>query len=654
MPRLSLTRVFFLLATLAALVGPIDSDAGLSYCVKPSGIGIREALYEDLSPLFKQLDRTATATKPFLVLALVPKSVGQEPTYRRTQIAELLKLDNVRSDLQDVKAQLHEKSLPIPSDEYIVERRFHTADVPESLYLYSSSAEALSGVSALAAPSGLVVEGDRETISALTSTEAMEGPIADLWKKFVASKPGVVVTIGFDLPASARRALKPDTAVFFFGSYATATGDGLQTVAKWQAARLNATTVPPATASQGTSALKAYRARTPQEAGIDEIFALDLRTGTAEADQQFLNHLTRHLGAGTRSASEAYMALVLQADGTAVAATNYSDGLPSGRPMIRLAQEDLTDADRFAKIFAQLMGSTTTGGSVKLKILLNGEGSNGSTFGLYDKANQSLPINTRLFSNAELYVANDANVYTLQRIDRPAPPPRWASKLNQCCVFTGVPPNLDSWSRLSRYPFDRAQTHVVSLFSDSKFNDSIRSKKNYTAVDRLGDSPLSSLATIFASGPRGSAVVLVGHVEGAGFVIEGTPRFLVPFDQLTELARSTGRPMILLGCYTAEHIASERGSPDVAVGALNLLYPREIVEALDQALRQATTMGEFTERLSSDNVYLWLSSNFMRDVDGGSAKTLRAPVYKRLADNTRSIVGSIFMYLPCFVTGACG
>ncbi len=114
--------------------------------------------------------------------------------------------------------------------------------------------------------------------------------------------------------------------------------------------------------------------------------------------------------------------------------------------------------------------------------------------------------------------------------------------------------------------------------------------------------------------------------------------------------------MFFVACYTAEHFASLGGQPhirDYAVGTVNSLNPREVAPRLLRALEQSNSMREFIESLSDESLNIWVSNNFLRSINEGAARTVRAPIYKQMKDGTKSIVGFIFMFIPCKLFGGC-
>jgi hypothetical protein len=251
-------------------------------------------------------------------------------------------------------------------------------------------------------------------------------------------------------------------------------------------------------------------------------------------------------------------------------------------------------------------------------------------------------------------------VFALERLDRPKPPPRWTAKLNSCCVKTGVPPDIENWNKLGDIPFNRKKVQVISLFSDSKANEpllKLNASDNIRNPSEIRGDAISAIRTLVETGDSGAPLIVIGHTEGPVFRVEGANGFTVSFEALTQVAKAANRPLFFVGCYTADHFASMAGRPGTVdyapVGTLNALYPREVVPRILRAMNESVSMRDFTEKMSDENLDIWVSNNFLRSVNDGAARTVRATIYKRMQDGTKSIVGFIFMYIPCALVGGC-
>jgi hypothetical protein len=343
-----------------------------------------------------------------------------------------------------------------------------------------------------------------------------------------------------------------------------------------------------------------------------------------------------------------------------VLTTNYLQNGYNDAPVLVLKHEDLNNAEVFSDSVAKLTGSTKPVDATKLKIVLDKDPSSPEFANLFNKDEQTFRISTASFSHAELYLKDSPSVFALERIDRPKPPPRWAAKLNDCCVKTGVPPDIDGWATFGKVPFNRRNAQVVSLFSDSKTSDmlsSLKGSQHLRGPREIKGDPLEVIRQLVESGDSSAPVVVIGHTEGSAFRVEGSGGYTVSFEALTQIAKNANRPIFFLGCYTAEHFSAMAGKPYIRdyppVGTLHALYPREIVPKILTALNEASSMRDFTERLSDKTLDIWVSNNFLRNVNDGAAKTVRAPIYKRLQDGSKSIVGFLFIYIPCGLFGAC-
>lgn len=415
------------------------------------------------------------------------------------------------------------------------------------------------------------------------------------------------------------------------------------------------------------------RSRTGAERGIDE-FGKDWRKlndeenvlvrkpGPDRADtsiRRSWERITAALGPPTSDLASAYVALIVLAEGQAVLTTNYQNQDKPGVPVFALLHADLRDSTKLATTVQELLGTPTQATDVQLKIVLTDQVDSNQFRLVFDKEAQSFNINTSLFRNAELFVKDSPQVFSLERIDRESPPPRWAARLNKCCVYTGVPPDFSGWGRLGNLPFNRPDASLVSLFPDTQTEAVLKAAKGknfITHPDQLKSDPVAGIRQAFATGDPRSPVILIGHVEGSAFKVEGADGYEIPFSTIVTIAKEAGRPVIFLGCYTANHFASLKGTigiRDYPIGTLNKLYPREIAPKVIEALNSSDSMQEFITKLSDENLYLWISNNFLRNVDAGAAQTFRAPIFKQATDKSRTIVGFLFAYLPCKAFGGC-
>jgi hypothetical protein len=368
---------------------------------------------------------------------------------------------------------------------------------------------------------------------------------------------------------------------------------------------------------------------------------------------------TKAYGAPTTDPAKAYVLLLVAKSGDVFATTNYYKEAYFEPNVLKLEQGDLINGDTLASTVNSLLGSAEATRQATLKIVLEEPIDSPSMKSIFDTEKQSFKLNTTDFRHAELYMRGSDQVLGLERIDRPSPPPRWAAKLNDCCVFTGVPPDFSAWNKLSQVPFKSRDAQILSLFDDSTTGNVFKKRggaHDISHPSELNSSGADAILSVIASRPPGTPLIVVGHTVGPVIRVEGKNQFDVSFEQLTLAAKDAGRPLILLGCYSADHftqtgVASTR---DHASGALNLLRPQDVSQRVLSAMSTSKNFRELNERLSSENLYIWMSSNFMRDVHEGSARTVRAPLYKRMANGVWSIVGFIFLYLPCSGEGGCG
>lgn len=367
---------------------------------------------------------------------------------------------------------------------------------------------------------------------------------------------------------------------------------------------------------------------------------------------------TQAFGAATSAPSKAYVVLLVSAFGEVFATSNYLKSGFRDAPLLTLDPSDLLDSAAFSARVKELLDSSDVVEQATLKLVLDADVQSSALKNIFDLEQQSFRINTAEFRHAELFLKGSDSVFGLERIDRPNPPPRWAAKLNDCCVFTGVPPDFAGWDKLGTVPFDPRRAQVLSLFSDSTTGKALKKRgrpQDITHPSELTGEANDALTQLAHSQPPGTPLIVLGHSIGSVMRIEGQNPVDITFEHLTSIARQAQRPLLLLGCYSAEHFSRPGvGSVDYAAGALNLLRPQEISATIVKAVETSRSFRELNEKLSSESLYIWMSSNFMRDVHDGTARTVRAPLYKKMANGLRSIVGFIFMYLPCTSGNGCG
>ena len=376
----------------------------------------------------------------------------------------------------------------------------------------------------------------------------------------------------------------------------------------------------------------------------------------------FWTSATNSLGKATTEIGSAFV-LVRIFDDHVNLTTNFTQEGYSDAPVLSLKHADIANAEAMQRAIKELTGGIEPTETTQLKIVLDKDPNSSEFSSLFNKEDQTFRINTGKFTRAELFLENRSLVFAVEVIDRPKPPPRWAAKLNTCCVKTGIPPDLDGWSRLGEIPFNRRGAQLLSLFTDTQTTELLtgfdRRKHVLDPADIRGD-VLESIRSLITKGDSSSPVIVVGHTEQSAFRVEGTKGFTVPFEALTEIAKAANRPIFFIGCYTARHFETMAGNQTIKdyqayppVGTLNSLHPREIAPKVIKAMAESTSMRDFTEKLSDENLDIWVSNNFLRNANDGTAKTVRAPIYQRMADGQKSIVGFIFMYIPCGLFGAC-
>lgn len=382
-------------------------------------------------------------------------------------------------------------------------------------------------------------------------------------------------------------------------------------------------------------------------------------------DRTYWSEITRSFGSTTRNLDQAYIAVTLKDDGRVLATTNYlRDGYVNA-PVLQFNSAGLEDESTFSDFERYLLGTSNEAGlrRVRLKILLDGDMTS-PLFErtVFDRKDQTFKFPTDGFRTAAVHFAGSSDGFVAEKFERPSGMPRWVAKLNDCCVVSGIPTHLPRWRDLGSIPFSRDRASVISLVWDGEtagIMQPFAGGGGYAHPEALREDPLNRIRRVFESGAPGDPVVVLGHAEGGNFVVErsGQVQFRVPFSALTDMAAATRRPVIFLGCYTANYFAQfSKSNADYAVGTLNLLRSGTAARRLAEATSGATTLQQFLAGVSSRDQYLWVSNLFLDQPKGTSSKMLRAPIFQESRNERgifRSIVGFLFVSIPCALVGGC-
>jgi hypothetical protein len=377
---------------------------------------------------------------------------------------------------------------------------------------------------------------------------------------------------------------------------------------------------------------------------------------SAEVKAQKKNYwesITASYGKATTTMAEAYLFLQIF-NGHIYLTTNYLPVGAAEAPVTFLKVSDLSNPARIEAETMALFGRNIKTDGAKFKILLDKSTDSPEFAQIFNHTEQSLRINTSLFRHAELYLNGNSTAIPLVRIDRPSPPPRWAAKLNECCVRTGIPPDWIGWARLGSIPFRRDKAQIVSLFADTETGaqlGSIDPSRNVRMPAEVSNDPIGALKAMLSAGDSTAPLIVIGHVEEGAFKVEGVGGFSVPLESIVTLAREAGRPVVLLGCYTQDHMLARSKRKDYA-GTLNSLYPRDVVPHLLRTMERATNLRDFTEMLSNSNMQIYISEGFIQAATKNPG-VQTADLYKPTNTGTRSIVGVFKLFLPCAMFGGC-
>lgn len=215
------------------------------------------------------------------------------------------------------------------------------------------------------------------------------------------------------------------------------------------------------------------------------------------------------------------------------------------------------------------------------------------------------------------------------------PPPSLIAKIKGCCLY-GRPPH---WSPrmsevLSKQRFDPKNIRIASLFIESATDREIEHSNLVKNVRVKGDSKQVKseidLKNIFVEA-KGRTLVLLGHVEGADYVIRtsaNVEQLRVPIANVRAMAKGSGVQLIDIGCQTTKVIREEA----FGFGVMTNYRSVEAVKSLELAMEKAKTVEDFLVILSSEGLKIVLEPSFLKD----PVKT--ASVYSRIRDASKAVL----------------
>lgn len=366
--------------------------------------------------------------------------------------------------------------------------------------------------------------------------------------------------------------------------------------------------------------------------------------------RQHWDVVTQSLGAETHTSDGSYVVVHAGRDGNAWMTTNLVRGTDSDRTFTALSPAELGDAVRLETRLQRMLGDHDPGATVTLKVLLEGSLADDAT---RTEAIKLLGMATKRFRFAELVEVSTGRASALELVDLEIGQSHWLGRLNTCCAYDGIPPDVASWRNLASVPFNRSTMQVVSLFPD------------YTAQQRLKGSGLNiaithpeningdvgqALKQVFASGAPGSPVIVIGHVKNGDFVIETGNGTAISLATVSDMAGQAGRPVYLMGCYTAEHYLLQppqsRPSLGFPISTLSVLHPRELVDRLVAASLNSKSLQDFTQLMSNESLYVYLPSKFLTTLPD-QRRSLRARIVSVTQGGVRAVTAFFRVDLPC-------
>lgn len=222
---------------------------------------------------------------------------------------------------------------------------------------------------------------------------------------------------------------------------------------------------------------------------------------------------------------------------------------------------------------------------------------------------------------------------SLETMQTSKPPPSIIAKIKGCCLY-GRPPH---WSRrfaeeLSKRPFESRKVKFASLFIESATDREIARSNLVKGARVKGDSSqLKSEVELkkILDDARGSTLVLLGHVEGADYVMRtsgNVEQLRIPIASVRAMARASGVQLIDIGCQTTKAIKEE----SFGLGVMTRYNSVEAVKSLERALATSRTFEDFLVNFSSKGLKIVLEPSFLKD----PVKT--ASVYSRIRDASKA------------------
>ena len=257
--------------------------------------------------------------------------------------------------------------------------------------------------------------------------------------------------------------------------------------------------------------------------------------------------ITDSLGAETRDPAQAYLAVLVGNNGRALIATNLVRGNSSDRAVHEMTIGDLRDGVKLSAVLDSSLGGAEQSRGVALKFLVGSSVPSDKLRNFVQNDLRSFNLNSARFRFAELIPVGSDRAYSLERIDREAGEPRWLARLNECCVYGGIPPDVEGWSRLANIPFKSRGLQVVSLFADSQTSRELKRSGVALAVEHpedIGD-PAPILRQAFATGDADSPVIVIGHVEQGRFKIETADGGFIGVADVIAMARGSWSTRLL-------------------------------------------------------------------------------------------------------------
>ena len=195
------------------------------------------------------------------------------------------------------------------------------------------------------------------------------------------------------------------------------------------------------------------------------------------------------------------------------------------------------------------------------------------------------------------------------------PPPSIIAKIKGCCLY-GRPPHETKKmaALLETAKFDKSNLKIASLFIESATEHQLKTSGPLKkAVIRSSARSLHTEADIrkIFEEAKGTTLVLLGHVENSDYVILGSgdsTQLRIPIARVRQMAKENNVSLIDIGCETVKAIKSS----NFGFGVMTRYRSTDAVKALERAVMQSNTLGDFLVHIASTDLRVVIEPSFLQ------------------------------------------